>query len=112
MINKSEREYVNPIPTVGMYTVQYIGKRLYMIRHAVNYSTKQMAKAIGSSQPSINHWELGTQLPPIKTLIRICNITGIDIESFLTGDSWLDDLTPDSPGIDMIRERLEESDGR
>lgn len=90
-----------------MYTTRHIGMRLLTIKQAIRYSTKQMAKALGTSQAGLNNWEFGKQLPSIKTLISICNITGIDIESFLDGESWLDDLTPDSPGVDMIRKRLE-----
>ncbi len=90
-----------------MYTADYIGRRLYRLRDAIDFKQARLAAIYQVGTISYGRWERSVEPPPLKSLIKICNITGIDMDSFLDGESWLDDLTPDSPGVDMIRKRLE-----
>ena len=91
-----------------MYTTEFIGRRLYLLWVAVGMSVLTIAGMTEVTEACWRFWETG-RTPSLKLLINICNHTGIDIESFLTGESWLDDLTPDSPGVSMIRDKLEET---
>lgn len=89
-----------------MYTTEFIGRRLYRLRMALKLTVQKMGEVAGVAHSSWTTWEIGKQVPPLKSLINICNNTGIDVESFLESESWLDDLESNSPGVDMILYRL------
>ncbi len=89
-----------------MYTTEFIGRRLYRLRQAVKIPLYIIAEMTGVSDHGWGAWEIGKAVPPLKSLISICNHTGVDLESFIIDESFLDDLEPDSPGVDMILDRL------
>jgi HTH-type transcriptional regulator/antitoxin HipB len=45
-------------------------------RHRVHLSQDQLAKKIGTSQPTVARWERGRSMPTTKTLGRVAKATG------------------------------------
>lgn len=56
-----------------------VGYLILKARAAAELSQAQLAKKIGTSQPTIARWESGAQLPSVRSLIRIAEATGFDL---------------------------------
>jgi len=55
---------------------------LRAIRLANNLTLEQFAKEIGRTRQAVHLWEVGEKTPTIKSLIKIINNYGINIEHF------------------------------
>ena len=48
--------------------MKHIGKRLRLLREGINYSQAKIATMLGTTQTSINRYENGIGLPPLRVL--------------------------------------------
>lgn len=81
------REYKDKRPLRGEAKRAYeaarrqmgVGYLILKARAAAGLSQAQLARKIGSSQPTIARWESGAQLPSVSSLLRIADATGFDL---------------------------------
>lgn len=65
--------------------------RIKVLREALGWSQPELAKRLGVSRQAVSLWELGRLEPRINTLVRLVEVTGARIETFLVADE------PDTP---------------
>ena len=56
-----------------------VGYLVLKARAAAGFSQAQLAKRLKTSQPMVARWESGKQLPSVRTLLRIADVTGFDL---------------------------------
>lgn len=71
-----------------MATLDYklIGRRIRERRLLANYSQEQLAWEAELSATYISYIENGTKKPSLESLVSICNVLGITLDSLLTGN--------------------------
>jgi transcriptional regulator with XRE-family HTH domain len=60
-----------------------LGERLKEARIKKHMTQEELSEKIDSATSSISHLENGTHSPSLKTLIKICNVLEIGIDSLL-----------------------------
>lgn len=73
-------------------TKEEIGKILRQLRIDAGMTQKEVAKALGKSQPLIGHWETGYSQPDTNTLFTLCSLYGTTVDKAFGFDSE-DNLT-------------------
>ena len=63
-----------------------IGKKLKTLRELNNLTQEELARKTGYARATLSHYELGNRLPDIETLIDICNVYNITLETFFKED--------------------------
>jgi len=64
-----------------------VGKRLEALRKVKNLgSQKNLADLIGVKTNRLNNWETGYGLIPVPDAIKICGITGANLDYIYRGD--------------------------
>ncbi len=56
-----------------------VGYLILQARAAVGISQRELARRIGTSQPTIARWESGAQVPSVRSLSRIARATGFEL---------------------------------
>ena len=71
-----------------MATIDYklIGRRIKERRLLANYSQEQLAREAELSATYISYIENGTKKASLESLVSICNVLGITLDSLLTGN--------------------------
>ena len=71
-----------------MATIDYklIGRRIKERRLLANYSQEQLAWEAELSATYISYIENGTKKASLESLVSICNVLGITLDSLLTGN--------------------------
>jgi transcriptional regulator with XRE-family HTH domain len=73
-------------------TKEEIGKILKQLRIDAGMTQKEVAEALGKSQPLIGHWETGYSQPDANTLFTLCSLYGTTVDKAFGFDSE-DNLT-------------------
>lgn len=63
-----------------------IGKYIAGKRKALGLTQVQVAEKLGMSDKSVSKWERGVCLPDVSVYMDLCNILGISLNEFLTGE--------------------------
>ena len=63
-----------------------IGRYIADKRKALGLTQKQVADKLGMSDKSVSKWERGICLPDVSIYITLCDILGISINEFLSGE--------------------------
>ncbi len=63
-----------------------IGKYIAGKRKALGLTQVQVADKLGMSDKSVSKWERGVCLPDVSIYMDLCNILGISLNEFLTGE--------------------------
>ena len=58
------------------------GEQLRKLRDGKGWSQKDLADAIGVTQPAIAKWETGQQIPAFDTVQRLCKALGVRVTAF------------------------------
>jgi len=56
-----------------------IGYLVLKARASAGLSQERLAKKIGTSQPMVARWESGSQVPSVRSLLRIAKATGFEL---------------------------------
>jgi len=56
-----------------------VGYLVLKARAAAGMSQAQLARAIGTSQPTIARWESGSQVPSVRSMMKIAEATGFEL---------------------------------
>lgn len=56
-----------------------VGYLVLKARAAADMSQAQLARAIGTSQPTIARWESGSQVPSVRSMMKIAEATGFEL---------------------------------
>lgn len=64
-----------------------VGYLILQARASADLSQAELAAHIGTSQPTIARWESGKQLPSVRSLMRIAEATGFELNVSLRGPS-------------------------
>jgi transcriptional regulator with XRE-family HTH domain len=56
-----------------------VGYLILQARAAAGLSQRELARRIGTSQPTIARWESGAQVPSVRSLTRIARATGFEL---------------------------------
>jgi len=64
-----------------------VGYLILQARASADLSQAELAARIGTSQPTIARWESGKQLPSVRSLMRIAEATGFELNVSLRGPS-------------------------
>ncbi len=56
-----------------------VGYLILKARARAGLSQSQLAKKLGTSQPTIARWESGSQIPSVRSLLKIAKATGLDL---------------------------------
>ena len=81
------------------------GRRLKDLRASLGYSQEEMAYALGIRAPRYSKYEIGRSEAPYEILLRIGNLTGVDLDYLIVGHSGGGGRRPVSPE-DQLREVL------
>lgn len=81
------------------------GRRLKDLRASLGYSQEEMAYALGIQAPRYSKYEIGRSEAPYEILLRIANLTGVDLDHLIAGRSGREGRRPESPE-DHLRELL------
>ena len=73
-------------------TKEEIGKILRQLRIDAGMTQREVAEALGKSQPLIGHWETGYSQPDANTLFTLCSLYGTTVDKAFGFDSE-DNLT-------------------
>ncbi len=65
-----------------MLNSNLIGNKIATARKNINLSQAELAQKISISPQAVGKWERGESMPDIKTLIRIAEILGVDLNYF------------------------------
>ena len=68
-------------------TKEEIGKILKQLRIDAGMTQKEVAEALGKSQPLIGHWETGYSQPDANTLFTLCSLYGTTVDKAFGFDS-------------------------
>ncbi len=81
------------------------GRRLKDLRASLSYSQEEMAYALGIQAPRYSKYEIGRSEAPYEILLRIANLTGVDLDYLVVGRSGRGGRRSESPE-DQLREFL------
>ncbi|MEO7803317.1 MAG: helix-turn-helix transcriptional regulator [Actinomycetota bacterium] len=56
-----------------------VGYLILKARARAELSQEQLARKIGTSQPMVARWESGSQIPSVRSLLKIAEATGLDL---------------------------------
>ena len=71
---------------MAVLNYKLIGRRIRERRLLANYSQEQLAWEAELSATYISYIENGTKKPSLESLVSICNVLGITLDSLLTGN--------------------------
>ena len=57
-----------------------VGYLILKARASAELTQVELAEKIGTSQPTIARWESGAQVPTVRSLLRIAEATGFELE--------------------------------
>ena len=63
-----------------------IGKFIANLRKEKKLTQEQLAEKLGVTSKSVSRWENGKNMPDYSILKELCNILGIDVNEFLSGE--------------------------
>ena len=63
----------------------FCGERLKKLRKRDNYTTRQLANYLKTTEESITSWENGISEPDIKSLYVLCTLYGVSMDEFFSG---------------------------
>lgn len=63
----------------------FCGERLKRLRERDNYTTRQLANYLKTTEESIISWEKGISEPDIKRLYILCTLYGVSMDDFFAG---------------------------
>lgn len=63
-----------------------IGKKLKIFREANRFTQEQVAVFVGMERGTLSNYELGTREVPVDVLVRLSNLYGVELSSFLEED--------------------------
>lgn len=89
----------------GTNSIKAFAGRLKELRSALDYTQAEMAYALGILLPRYNKYEIGRSQPPFEILIRIANLTGVDLDYLIAGQMGRRGRRRESPA-DQLRELL------
>jgi len=61
-------------------------ENLQYIRSRAGITQEQLAEQLGVSRQSVSKWESGSSFPEMDTLIRICDLYDLNLDTLLRGD--------------------------
>ena len=57
-----------------------VGYLILKARASAGFTQHELAERIGTSQPTVARWEGGMQIPTVRSLLRIAQATGFELE--------------------------------
>jgi transcriptional regulator with XRE-family HTH domain len=57
-----------------------VGYLILKARASAELTQSELAEKLGTSQPTIARWEGGAQVPSVRSLLRIAEATGFELE--------------------------------
>lgn len=78
------------------------------LRKEKGFTQKELSEMLNLNQTTVSHWELGTALPDVKTLIKLAEIYDVSID-FILGfsDYYYPDRIPTSSLSDDEKELVD-----
>ncbi|MCB5271279.1 MAG: ImmA/IrrE family metallo-endopeptidase [Candidatus Cloacimonetes bacterium] len=67
----------------------YVGGKIREYRERINLSGKGLAQRLGVSPAMVSYYEKGSRQVPLKTLVKISEITKVPIEYFITDKDYV-----------------------
>ena len=81
------------------------GKNLQTLRSRMNMSQEDLAEKMNVSRQSVSKWESGTSYPEMPTLIALCDLFHIDMDTLLRGSAD-QSLASDEADYDNVMNRF------
>ena len=78
-----------------------LGENLQYLRAREGVTQEQLAERLDVSRQSVSKWESGTSFPEMDTLLKLCDMFQVDMDSLLRG-SVEKSLSEDSAGYDRF----------
>lgn len=72
-------------------TAMGVGYLILKARVSAGLSQEQLARKIGTSQPTVARWESGAQIPSVRSLLKIADATGFELAVGLKEPGTADD---------------------
>ena len=60
-------------------------ENLQFIRAGASVTQEQLAEQLGVSRQSVSKWESGQSFPEMDTLLRICDLYNVNLDTLLRG---------------------------
>ena len=76
-------------------------ENLQFLRAHHNITQEQLAERLAVSRQSVSKWESGGAYPEMDTLLKLCDLFHIDLDTLLRGDAQ-QALAEDSAGYDRF----------
>jgi transcriptional regulator with XRE-family HTH domain len=83
-----------------------LGSRLKQVRDSMRISQTRFAELLGVSQFSISNYETGKRFPDLEFLVRLHEITRVNLSWLIVGKSGIDDIIPGAQVDNETREFL------
>lgn len=93
-------------------TIQDFGNRLRQAMKEKHLTQQEMASALNISRPQVSNWLRGICAPPFLVMLTIMEITGKDANYFFGFPSYGNDPSRLRKGIALIRQALQEFEGK
>jgi DNA-binding XRE family transcriptional regulator len=65
-----------------------MGQRIRMVRMTWKWSQTQLAKALGTNQKTVSHWEQERQQPTDATMHSLASLFGMSVEALISGKEF------------------------
>ena len=77
-------------------------KNLQFIRAQAGITQEQLAEQLEVSRQSVSKWEGGQSFPEMDTLLRICDLYQVNLDTLMRGsveDSLVEDTAPSTTNL-------------
>lgn len=64
-----------------------IGTRIRQARSKAGLSIRELATLLGLSHATVGHWETGTHAPSIAAMLKVAQITKVDVAWLVSGQN-------------------------
>ena len=83
-----------------------LASRLKQVRDSMGISQTSFAEMLGVSQFTISNYETGKRFPDLEFLVRLKQVTKVNLNWLIDGTSGSGDFIPGIPGGNEIRDYL------
>ena len=80
-------------------------ENLQYLRARDNLTQEQLAERLNVSRQSVSKWEGGQSFPEMDTILRLCDMFSVSLDTLLRGDAQAEALT-DTAGYDRFMSRF------
>ena len=75
-------------------------ENLQFLRSRQNLTQEQLAETLGVSRQSVSKWESSASFPEMDTILKLCDLFSVSMDTLLRGDAAAEEERTDTAGYD------------